>query len=174
MKYPVRFFVIIFITLYSSNSYSENLIAFLDMNKIMTQSLAGKSISIELEKMHKKNIDYFKKKENELKKKEETIISQKNVLSTEEFQKKISILRDEANNYRTERSDLINSLTQKRFDATEKLINSIHPILTDYSKKNSISIVIQKKNIIIGKNEFDITKDILIILDKNIKKIDLN
>ena len=174
MKYPVRFFVIIFITLYSSNSYSENLIAFLDMNKIMTQSLAGKSISIELEKMHKKNIDYFKKKENELKKKEETIISQKNVLSAEEFQKKISILRDEANNYRTERSDLINSLTQKRFDATEKLINSIHPILTDYSKKNSISIVIQKKNIIIGKNEFDITKDILIILDKNIKKIDLN
>ena len=174
MKYPVRFFVIIFITLYSSNSYSENLIAFLDMNKIMTQSLAGKSISIELEKMHKKNIDYFKKKENELKKKEETIISQKNVLSTEEFQKKISILRDEANNYRTERSDLINSLTQKRFDATEKLINSIHPILTDYSKKNSISIVIQKKNIIIFKNEFDITKDILIILDKNIKKIDLN
>ena len=174
MKYLVRFFVIIFITLYSSNSYSENVIAFLDMNKIMTQSLAGKSISTELEKIHKKNIDYFKKKENELKKKEETIISQKNVLSTEEFQKKISILRDEANNYRTERSDLINSLTQKRFDATEKLINSIHPILTDYSKKNSISIVIQKKNIIIGKNEFDITKDILIILDKNIKKIDLN
>lgn len=174
MKYLVRFFVIIFITLYSSNSYSENVIAFLDMNKIMTQSLAGKSISTELEKIHKKNIDYFKKKENELKKKEETIISQKNVLSAEEFQKKISILRDEANNYRTERSDLINSLTQKRFDATEKLINSIHPILTDYSTKNSISIVIQKKNIIIGKNELDITKDILIILDKNIKKIDLN
>ena len=63
MKYFLIFFFCIFIIFYSCSSYSENLIVFLDMDKIMLQSKAGKSITIQLEKLHKKNIDTFKKKE---------------------------------------------------------------------------------------------------------------
>ena len=174
MKYFLRFFFIIFIIFYSSSSYSEGLIVFLDMNKLMLQSKAGKSITIQLEKLHKNNITIFKQKEEELKNKETSIVSQKNVLSTEEFEKKINSLRKEANEYRIKRRDLINSLTKKRVSAQNKLIKTINPILADYSKKNSISMIIQKKNIIIGKSELEITDDILEILDKNLKIIDLN
>ena len=174
MKYCVRFFFVIFIIFYSSSSYSESLIAFLDMNKIMLQSKAGKSITVELEKLHKNNITTFKQKEEELKNKETSIVSQKNVLSNEEFEKKINSLREEANEYRIKRRDSIDSLTKKRVDAQNKLINVINPILADYSKKNSISMIIQKKNIIIGKSELEITDDILEILDKSLKTIDLN
>ena len=56
MEYLKRFFFIIFIIFYSSSSYSENLIVFLDMDKIMLKSKAGKSITVELEKLHKNNI----------------------------------------------------------------------------------------------------------------------
>ncbi len=174
MKYFLRFFFIIFIIFYSSSSYSENLIVFLDMDKIMLQSKSGKSITIQLEKLHKNNITTFKQKEEELKNKETSIVSQKNVLSNEEFEKKINLLRKEANEYRIKRRDLINSLTKKRVDAQNKLIKTINPILADYSKKNSISMIIQKKNIIIGKSELEITDDILEILDKSLKTIDLN
>ena len=174
MKYLIRFFFFIFVIFYSNNSYPETLIAFLDMNKIMLQSKAGKSITIQLEKLHKNNITTFKQKEEELKNKETSIVSQKNVLSTEEFEKKINLLRKEANEYRIKRRDLINSLTKKRVDAQNKLIKAINPILADYSKKNSISMIIQKKNIIIGKSELEITGDILEILDKSLKTIDLN
>lgn len=174
MKYFLRFFFIIFIIFYSSSSYSENLIVFLDMDKIMLQSKSGKSITIQLEKLHKNNITTFKQKEEELKNKETSIVSQKNVLSNEEFEKKINSLRKEANEYRIKRRDLINSLTKKRVDAQNKLIKTINPILADYSKKNSISMIIQKKNIIIGKSELEITGDILEILDKSLKTIDLN
>ena len=140
----------------------------------MLQSKAGKSITIQLEKLHKKNIDTFKKKEEELKNKETSIVSQKNVLTKEEFEKKINLLRNEANEYRIKRRDSINSLTKKRVDAQNKLINVINPILADYSKKNSISIIIQKKNIIIGKSELEITDDILKILDNSLNTVDLN
>ena len=174
MEYLKRFFFIIFIIFYSSSSYSESLISFLDMNKIMLQSKAGKSITIQLEKLHKKNIDIFTKKEEELKNKESSIVSQKNVLTKEEFEKKINLLRKETNEYRIKRRDSINSLTKKRVDAQNKLINVINPILADYSKKNSISIIIQKKNIIIGKNELEITDDILKILDNSLNTVDLN
>ena len=174
MKYFIRFFFIIFIIFYSSSSYSESLIVFLDMDKIMLKSKAGKSITVELEKLHKNNITTFKQKEEELKNKETSIVSQKNVLSNEEFEKKINSLRKEANEYRIKRRDLINSLTEKRVEAQNKLIKTLNPILADYSKKNSISMIIQKKNIIIGKSELEITDDILEILDKSLKTIDLN
>ena len=174
MKYFLRFFFCIFIIFYSSSSYSENLIVFLDMDKIMLQSKSGKSITIQLEKLHKNNITIFKQKEEELKNKETSIVSQKNVLSNEEFEKKINLLRKEANEYRIKRRDSINSLTKKRVDAQNKLINVINPILADYSKKNSISIIIQKKNIIIGKSELEITDGILKILDNSLNTVDLN
>ena len=174
MKYFLRFFFCTFIIFYSSSSYSESLIVFLDMDKIMLQSKAGKSITVELEKLHKNNITTFKQKEEELKNKETSIVSQKNVLSNEEFEKKINSLRKEANEYRIKRRDLINSLTEKRVEAQNKLIKTLNPILADYSKKNSISMIIQKKNIIIGKSELEITDDILEILDKSLKTIDLN
>jgi len=174
MKYFLRFFFCTFIIFYSSSSYSESLIVFLDMDKIMLQSKAGKSITVELEKLHKNNITTFKQKEEELKKKETSIVSQKNVLSNEKFEKKINSLRKEANEYRIQRRDLINSLTEKRVEAQNKLIKTLNPILADYSKKNSISMIIQKKNIIIGKSELEITDDILEILDKSLKTIDLN
>ena len=174
MKYFLRFFFCTFIIFYSSSSYSENLIVFLDMDKIMLKSKAGKSITVELEKLHKNNITTFKQKEEELKNKETSIVSQKNVLSNEEFEKKINSLRKEANEYRIKRRDLIDSLTKKRVEAQNKLIKTLNPILADYSKKNSISMIIQKKNIIIGKTELEITDDILEILDKSLKTIDLN
>ena len=174
MEYLKRFFFIIFIIFYSSSSYSESLIVFLDMDKVMLQSKAGKSITVELEKLHKNNITTFKQKEEELKNKETSIVAQKNVLSNEEFEKKINSLRKEANEYRIQRRDLINSLTEKRVEAQNKLIKTLNPILADYSKKNSISMIIQKKNIIIGKSELEITDDILEILDKSLKTIDLN
>ena len=54
----------------------------------MNNSIAGKSITSQLENNHKKNISKFKNIEEELKKKEAEIISRKNVITKEEFEKK--------------------------------------------------------------------------------------
>ena len=40
--------------------------------------------------------------------------------------------------------------------------------------KNSISIILQKRDIIIGKNSLNITDDIIKILDDNVKEIKIN
>ena len=64
-------------------------------------------------------------------------------------------------------------MNNQRLNATEKMISLIRPILSEYSEKNSISLIIQKRNIIIGKTSLDITDDILKIIDKKIEKISL-
>ena len=140
---------------------------------IMQNSNAGKSINSQLETNHKKNIANFQKLEEELKNEEAKIILQKTVISKEDFEKKIMNLRDKANKYRKERNDSINNLNNQRLDATQKMITLIRPMLSEYSDNNSISLIIQKRNIIIGKTSLDITDDILKIVDEKIEKISL-
>ena len=65
MKYPVRFFVIILITI-CSISKAENLsIVYLDMDKAMNQSIVGKFLTSQLDKIHKANLKEFKKNEKD-------------------------------------------------------------------------------------------------------------
>ena len=167
--------LIIFFIFFSKVSISqENKTVYLDLNMIMENSNAGKSINSQLETNHKKNIANFKKLEDELKNEEAKIIAQKSVISKEDFEKKIINLRDKANKYRKERNNSINNLNNQRMDATQKMIALIKPILSEYSDKNSISLIVQKRNIIIGKTSLDITDDILKIIDKKIEKISLD
>ena len=46
--------------------------------------------------------------------------------------------------------------------------------LSKYVEKNSITMVLPKKMIIIGKKDLDITKQILEALDKSVQKIDFD
>ena len=166
--------LLIFFIFFSKISLShEKSIVYIDLNKIMNNSIAGKSITSQLENNHKKNISKFKNIEEELKKEEAEIISQKNVITKEEFEKKIIDLRDKANNFRKERNGNINNLNNQRLEATSKMITLVRPILSEFSDKNSISLIIDKKNIIIGKTLLDITDDILKIVDEKIGKIQL-
>ena len=157
-----------------SLSHHEKSIVYIDLNKMMSNSIAGKSITSQLENNHKKNISKFKNIEEELKKEEAEIISQKNVITKEEFEKKIIDLRDKANKFRKERNNNINNLNNQRLEATSKMITLVRPILSEFSDQNSISLIIDKKNIIIGKTLLDITDDILKIVDEKIGKIQLD
>ena len=174
MKYPVKIFVIIIFLFCNNLSYAENLIVYIDMEKILNESSPGMSINKQLEEIHKMNIKEFKKIEDELKKKEESIIAQKNILSKEDYTKKIKILRDNTNSYRKNRQEKINLLTKKRMESSAKLLSIINPILSDYSKVNNISIILQKKNVVLAKTDLNITNKIIDILNSKIESINLN
>ena len=174
MKYLVKIFVIIIFLFCNNLSYAENLIVYIDMEKILNESKSGMSINKQLEKIHKMNIKEFKKIEDELKKKEESIIAQKNILSKEDYAKKIKILRDNTNSYRKNRQEKINLLTKKRMESSTKLLSIINPILSDYSKENNISIILQKKNVVLAKTDLNITNKIIDILNSKIESINLN
>ena len=46
----------------------------------------------------------------------------------------------------------------------------INPFLAIYSEQNSISVILQKKNILIGKTELDITEKIIKIINSEVKE----
>ena len=175
MKYFVNFVVLIFVvTLCYSSANSNEKFAYIDIDKIMRQSKAGKSISKQLENLLSQTTKKYKKIQDNLKEDELKIKSQKNILDENEYKKKIIELKNKANEYRNERNNDINSFNKTKVEATNKLLNTINPILVEYSNKNSISMIFQKKNIIIGKSDLDITDEILKIVDSKISKIKIN
>mgnify|MGYP006143020165 FL=1 len=169
LKY-LFFFISIF---YSSFAYSSEKIYYLDMDYLMNNSQAGKSIITQLEKKRELNLVSFNKTEKDLKEEEAKIISQKNILNQTEFEKKVQLFNQKVSTYRKKRNDTITDLSKKRVEAQKVLLNTLTPILADYSQKNSISYIIPKQNIIIGKSDLDITKIILEILDSKVKNIKL-
>jgi len=165
--------ILLFI-LISVPGYSSEKVVYLDLEKIMQQSTAGKSIIAQLKKKRESSISKFKKREQEISDKEKKLISQKNVLSKEEFESKIIELRKDISNYQKDRNKTSNEIAKSRVKASTKLINELTPILEDYSNKNSIRIIVQKKNIIMGKKEDDITDDILKLINQSVKSIKLD
>ena len=168
-----KFFLALFCILALTNvtAYSETKIAYIDMEFIFNNSIAGKKLTESLNKININNKKFFDKKEDELKKKELKIISQKNILETSQIEEQLKKLQNEANIYRNEKVKKINEFNKKKIDASEQLFKSIEPILIEYSNKNSISIFLQKKYIVIGKSELNKTNEILEIVNQKITEI---
>tara|TARA_B100000131_G_scaffold139041_1_gene135353 strand:+ start:623 stop:1144 length:522 start_codon:yes stop_codon:yes gene_type:complete len=168
-----KFFLVLFcfLALKSVTAYSETKIAYIDMEFIFNNSNAGKKLTESLNKININNKKFFDKKEDELKKKELKIISQKNILEDSQIEEQLKNLQSEANIYRNEKIKKINEFNKKKNDASEQLFKSIQPILIEYSNKNSISIFLQKKYIVIGKSELNKTNEILEIVNQKITEI---
>ena len=140
----------------------------------MNQSIVGKSLNNQLDKIHKTNLEEFKKKEEDLKKEEVLILSQKNVLSEEDYKNKVNLFKEKLNSYKKNRQEKIDLVTKKRMNVTANLLKEINPILSNYSKENGISIILRKQDIVLARTDLDITKQIIEAIDLKIKKIDLN
>ena len=78
------------------------------------------------------------------------------------------------NDYKLDIQKFNKSLNEKKIKYNNLLLEKLNPIISNYVEKNSITIVLPKKMIIIGKKDLDITKQILEILDKSVQKININ
>jgi Skp family chaperone for outer membrane proteins len=167
----IIFFLLVFFVKINY-SFADLKIAYIDINFILIHSLVGQKIEKHINKIEEEYVIKFKEQEKILKDKEKIIITQKNILDKKKIENKISLLNIEINNYRNERKKLTDELKIKKIEYTKKILNHLNPIITSFVDENSISIVLPKKNIIIGKKKLDITSDILNLLNNELKEIE--
>ena len=165
MKYLI---VLIFFFLNLTTIAYPNNIVYIDMNYILSNSNYGKSIFNELENINKTNIKELEAKEKILKDLEKKITNQKNILSKEDLEKKINDLKKKIVVFNKNKDELSKEFNVYKNKQITDFMKNIEPLVSDYIKKNSITIVLDKKNVIIGEKDFDITLKILEIVDKNI------
>ena len=161
------------ILIFSTNNklLAEEKIVFIDINYIFVNSSAGKKINQQIQEKRKKNNDTF----NEFKKKVESdkkkLSTQKNVIAKDEYEKKIFELEKKIKDYNLDIRKKNDELLALRNKARLEFLKNLNVIVQEFSKENSVSMVLKKDNIFIGKKDLDVTSNILALFDKKIKKI---
>ena len=161
MKYSVKFFVVTFLFLICTHVSAEQNVAFLDIKFVLNNSKAGSGVQDFLQESFKKNQKKFLDEEEALKGEENSLLDQKTILTKEEYKKKSDILRSKVIDYQSRRKTSIDKLAIQRSEARKKLLKELDPILKNYVKENKIHIVLDKKNVLMGNNELDITNTIV-------------
>ena len=171
----MKFIFFIILTIFNFKIASANeKIAFIDLNYIMNNSLAGTSINNFINNLSKEKNKDFKLIENEIKRDENELISKKNIIDESIYNKKVNEIKIRIKDYKLERQKFNKNLNEKKIKYNNFLLEKLNPIISNYVENNLITIVLPKKMIIIGKKDLDITKQILEILDKSVEKINFN
>ncbi len=143
----MRFVVFLVLLLFKSNlATSKENIAFIDLNYIMNNSTSGKSINKYINDIRSKKIKEFKEIEIKIKNDENDLISKKNIIDKSLYDLKVDELRDRINNYKINRQNFSMSIEEKKVKYTNKLLEILNPIISQYVEKNSITLVLPKKN----------------------------
>ena len=166
MKYLVKFFVVTFLLLICTHVSAEQKVVFLDIKFALNNSKAGKTVQDELQKSFKENQKIFLDEENALKKEESDLLVQKTILTKAEYQKKTDNLRKKVIDYQSQRRTSLEKITSQRAEARQKLLKKLDPIMKTYIKENDISMIIDRKNVLMGNTNLDITNIIVEKLNK--------
>ena len=174
MKFFKFFFFIIIVSLLSINNLkAENKVAYLDIDFILNNTLAGKSLLNNLKKEEQLKIDKFKVKDEKFKNEESKILAKKNLISKEEVKKEMKSLQVNFQEYRKSKNKEIENLKIKRNRNIVKFLNLINPIIEKYMSDNSIYMIIDKKNVFIARKNYDITNKLIELIDNQIKTVDI-
>jgi|TARA_B110001452_G_C15175355_1_gene408425 Skp family chaperone for outer membrane proteins len=158
---------------FSVNSSADS-IYFIDFAKVLNSSKPGaeaqKSIKQKLQSENKK----FANLQNNIRKEESDIISQKSTLSPEEYKKKVQALRNKVADLQKNKETSFNNIAKTRSKAKNSLLKAVNPIIKKYMEGNNIQIVLDKKAVILGDTNLEITDKIISILNKELPSLKTN
>ena len=169
MKFHKYILTFIFYICSISSSFSAEKTVFLDIDFVLNNSNFGKSIYLKLDELNKKNFDNLIKMEKELEKKKKSIDASKNISTKENLEKEISLFNQDINKFRSEKDKILKNFEIKKKNEIDNFLTRVNPLIQDYMKDNSISIVLLKNQIFMGNVEMDITSDIIELVNNNVK-----
>jgi len=154
----IRFLILIIFILFSHNVKADTKIVFIDIDYLMKNSNIGKTSLKKIENLNNKNINVLKENEKELKKEE--------IISEEEFEKEVKILRTKIKEFNTNKDNIVRDFNKFKSQELNNTLEKFNKKIQEFMSQNSIEMVLNKNNLYIGAVSSDITNDILIKINK--------
>ena len=154
-------YCILVLFFFSTNSFSESNIVYLDIQYIIDKSKLGEYYKKELGKINKKNNSKLEVERNILKKKENELNNQKNILSNDKIKIKLEEINKLIKDYNILKNQTDKSMMLEKKKYTSEILKIVNPLITEYVKNNGITLVLEKKNILVGVKSLDVTNIIL-------------
>ena len=153
-----------------SNS-SSNSVAFVNVQEVMRDSTAAKSVKSQLDDKQKSFQAELSKKEDALHKEEESLGKQKSVLSPDAFSKKVKEFQAKANaaqkDVQGKKAELDNAFSS----ALGEIQKSVLDITSSVAKEKGYTVVVQASSLLYADPKLDITKDVLAKLNAALPKV---
>ncbi len=166
MKKFFQFLFILFILINTTNLNAKENIVFIDLNYVLNESNNGKKILDELNNINEKNKKKFSNEEAQLDKERNDIKKLKNIISKEEYNKKVALFQEKVELYNKEKTKIIKSFENKKKKELDNFFINLNNIMNIYMKENKISLIIEKKNIVMAATKNDISNQILELVNK--------
>ena len=164
--------LLIFFLLLNFHVKAETSIAYVDLQLVMNKSQPGLFIKEKINNLNVSMDKNFSSIASTLKKKEDDLLKKKNLIEKKEFEKEYMKLKSEVDDYNKKKKISGNKLKKTILELNSTFLKRIEPILIEYAESKKITFLLQKKNIILGSKEYDITNDIILIVNKKINKND--
>ena len=159
-------YILIIFFLITSKVDANTKIVFIDIDYLINNSSIGKSTLNKLDEINSKNIKILDDNEKKLRDLEEKIKNKKNIISEEELKKEIEDFKKKVNLYNLEKKNYTEEFKKTQAVELNKLLDKFNSIINDHISANSIDIVLNKKNLYMGKLSSDITNEILKKINK--------
>lgn len=159
-------FIFFFFTITSSRSSEK--IVFIDFEYIINNSERGKIIFKNLNNKRDENIKQLKLDEKKLKDEENDIKLKREIISKDELNNKLLSLNKNIKQFQDKKKIMENELNKIKNEKMNDFINQINSILEKYMNDQSIDIMLNSKNILIGKKTINKTDDILKLINEKI------
>ena len=172
MKILLSSILVIFL-FFTNQAFSEQKIAFIDLDKVISTSKSGSSILKQLTDLNNKNLKFLKNEEKKFKEKEVKLINQKNIVSETDFKNKVNELKSEIKNYNQNRNKMLADFRKLKIDNTNNFLKLINPILVKFSEDKDIAIILQKKDLVVARTQLDITEEVIKIVNLEVKEFKL-
>ncbi len=170
MKFSKKlFFIFLFFFLNITLVKGNEPIAYIDMDFIIKNSEIGKKTLNSINILNDKNINELKKKEKILKDLETQIISKKNIISKENFDKEVLLFKEKANKFKEDQSQMAKEFNNYKKKELDSIISKISPIINAYMEKKSVKILLDSKNILVGRSNLDLTNEVINEINEKIK-----
>ncbi len=165
-----KFVLIIYLLALSSiPTYASQNVKFADIDMIVQNSEIGKKTLRKIEKVNKSNIDKLNSYKKQLKDRENEIKLKKNIISEQEFEKEIENLKSQIVDLNKKKDLMVKDFSDLKNRELKALFTKINPIIQNYMDKNSIEILINSKNIVIGNVNSDLTQLLINEINNQVK-----
>ena len=161
--------ILIFLLLLTSNSFADK-IAYIDLDVVLKNSNLGKKIQTQLDTKKSEQLDKIKSEEIEIKQLEDEIRNKQNIISQEELKIEVAKLKKRVKEFNLYKNQIKKEFNKNKNEQIMNFFNKIDPLLQAYMKENSIDILLNNKNIIIGKDSLDITEKMINIINNSLKE----
>lgn len=167
IKRICTFILLVGITQFAFEARAADPVYFVDIQKVISDSISGKAAKSDLDAEVKKREGQLGKLQNDLKVMKEELDKQSSVLSKEALQTKQQAFIQKDKEFQSAYQESRESLGKKNNEALSKIVKQIDEIVASLAKDKGYKIVIEKdpRFVIYSNEDFDLSETITKMLD---------